>query len=251
MIYFTADTHFGSKRTLELSKRPFKDTDEMDNYIIEQFNKVLTKDDILIHLGDFGNFVAKDGTTMLSKLGAGRNVFILGNYEQKEILEKAANPPFIFSGENMHDLIYYIKMGKSTDDIDLYDRDRLISVVNETESLIIDKYGFDFCVPQSTTMKHMIRDTNALFTEKEKKQIFELKYNLTVAHKPSDCISCKFTKNEEKSFALFGHIHGRQMIKKFGIDVGVDCHHFRPILLEDVKFYINAIEKFYDYDVFC
>lgn len=146
MIYFTADTHFGSKRTLELSKRPFKDTDEMDNYIIEQFNKVLTKDDILIHLGDFGNFVAKDGTTMLSKLGAGRNVFILGNYEQKEILEKAGNPPFIFSGENMHDLIYYIKMGKSTDDIDLYDRDRLISVVNETESLITDKYGFDFCV---------------------------------------------------------------------------------------------------------
>ena len=35
MIYFTADTHFGSKRTLELSKRPFKDTDEMDNYIIK------------------------------------------------------------------------------------------------------------------------------------------------------------------------------------------------------------------------
>ena len=36
----------------------------------------------------------------------------------------------------------------------------------------------------------------------------------------------------EKLFNLFGHIHGRQAIKTYGLDIGVDAHHFyRSILM--------------------
>lgn len=52
---------------------------------------------------------------------------------------------------------------------------------------------------------------------------------------------------------LFGHIHGRQMLKSWnGIDVGVDCNNFTPVSEERLSFYFNAIEKgYYDEEVFC
>ena len=72
-----------------------------------------------------------------------------------------------------------------------------------------------------------------------------------LAHEPT--IGLKKMKAEsDKEWLLFGHIHGRQKIKKFGIDVGVDCNNFAPISIDEVRFYTNAIEKgYYDEDVWC
>ena len=63
-------------------------------------------------------------------------------------------------------------------------------------------------------------------------------------------------KNLEKyknlNFVLFGHIHGRQKIKDFGIDIGVDANNYFPILETEVEFYRNAIKDGkYDSEVFC
>lgn len=52
-------------------------------------------------------------------------------------------------------------------------------------------------------------------------------------------------------FNLFGPIHKLQMVKKNGLNVGVDCHNFKPISLEEVLWYKNAIENHYDINVFC
>ena len=40
------------------------------------------------------------------------------------------------------------------------------------------------------------------------------------------------------------------MVKRNGLNVGVDCHNFRPIDVETIEFYRTAIEKFYDENVF-
>ena len=40
------------------------------------------------------------------------------------------------------------------------------------------------------------------------------------------------------------------MVKKNGLNVGVDCHNFRPINTDTVMFYRNAIEAHYDENVF-
>lgn len=74
-IFFTADTHFGSERTLELSKRPFKNTKEMDNTIIDNWNKTVSEEDTVYHLGDFGNF------NILPLLN-GKIYLVMGNYER-------------------------------------------------------------------------------------------------------------------------------------------------------------------------
>ena len=61
-------------------------------------------------------------------------------------------------------------------------------------------------------------------------------------HEPSNSDFSKFT--------LFGHIHKLQMVKRNGLNVGTDCHNFTPIDEDTILFYKNAIENFYDNDVF-
>ena len=64
-----------------------------------------------------------------------------------------------------------------------------------------------------------------------------------LVHEPTD--------QHPHKFNLFEHIHKLQMVKKNGLNVGVDCHNFKPISLEEVLWYKNAIENYYDINVFC
>jgi len=66
---------------------------------------------------------------------------------------------------------------------------------------------------------------------------------LRLIHEPENA-------DDPNAFYLFGHIHKLQMVKQNGLNVGVDCHDFRPIDLETVKFYYDAIMQHYDHNVF-
>ena len=80
--WFTADTHFSQERTLKLWKRPFTSIADMDWSIIRNWNKVVTENDTIFHLGDFGN------VAMLQHL-KGKKIRILpGNYDTPEILSE-------------------------------------------------------------------------------------------------------------------------------------------------------------------
>ena len=81
--FFLSDTHFNQKRTLELSKRPFVDLEEMDHVLISNWNKLIRPNDTVVHLGDFGKI------EYLKFLNFKRLVFVLGNYEN--ILDKNKN----------------------------------------------------------------------------------------------------------------------------------------------------------------
>lgn len=51
-VFFTADTHFGDHRTLNIHRRPFASVAEMDAAIVAGWNAVIGPDDIVWHLGD-------------------------------------------------------------------------------------------------------------------------------------------------------------------------------------------------------
>ena len=97
--WFTSDTHFGAERTLELSKRPFKNVFDMDMTLISNWNKSIRKNDIVYFLGDFGNF------DVLNVLNFKKLYFVYGNYETRDLnntikeLSKYKNVECVFNDE--------------------------------------------------------------------------------------------------------------------------------------------------------
>ena len=53
MIYFTADTHYYHSSIIKICGRPCKGVTHMNNCLIDNYNKVVTKDDEVYFLGDF------------------------------------------------------------------------------------------------------------------------------------------------------------------------------------------------------
>jgi len=51
-VFFTADTHFGDHRTINIQRRPFADVATMDAALITGWNAVVGPEDSVWHLGD-------------------------------------------------------------------------------------------------------------------------------------------------------------------------------------------------------
>jgi len=51
-LLFTADTHFGDHRTLNIHRRPFGTVAEMDEALVAAWNAAVGVDDVVWHLGD-------------------------------------------------------------------------------------------------------------------------------------------------------------------------------------------------------
>ncbi|WP_230769182.1 metallophosphoesterase [Sphingomonas sp. Leaf4] len=51
-VFFTADTHFGDHRTINIQRRPFDSVAAMDACLIERWNAVVAPDHSVWHLGD-------------------------------------------------------------------------------------------------------------------------------------------------------------------------------------------------------
>jgi len=166
-VFFTADTHFGSQRVIGWSQRPFSTAAEMDNFIIANWNNLVTDQDIVYHLGDFGE---------LDKLQAlnGHIIFLPGNADSLEMVE------FIAAS------------------CDIIEPNTVITLEDDRFQLV---------------------------------------------HEPDEA-------QPSDNFFLFGHIHKLQMVKRNGLNVGVDCHNFSPIPLETVIFYRDAILNAYDENIF-
>jgi calcineurin-like phosphoesterase family protein len=78
--WFTADTHFGSERTLQLSKRPYGSVEEMDWDMVKKWNEKISNIDTVYHLGDFGD------PNMMKFLNHDYMYFVPGNYDNQDML---------------------------------------------------------------------------------------------------------------------------------------------------------------------
>ena len=83
-MFFTSDTHFSQKRTLEYSRRPFVDVQDMDLALISNWNKRITMNDTVIHAGDFGDIKTLKET--IGNLNFGKLIWVMGNYDRTEAL---------------------------------------------------------------------------------------------------------------------------------------------------------------------
>lgn len=81
MIYFTSDTHFGHANIIKYCERPFKDTDHMDETIIANWNRTVSPDDTVFHLGDVALGNIDKSLACVSRLN-GYKICVLGNHDR-------------------------------------------------------------------------------------------------------------------------------------------------------------------------
>ena len=78
--FFTSDTHFGHANIIRLCNRPFKDVEEMNEKLIENWNKVVPEDGTVFHLGDFAFGGSALWNSVIPRLN-GQIYLIIGNHE--------------------------------------------------------------------------------------------------------------------------------------------------------------------------
>jgi calcineurin-like phosphoesterase family protein len=79
MIFFSADFHLGHINILKYCNRPFKDIDEMNVTIINNWNKIVNNDDLGIILGDIA--FHRTNLDLVKKMN-GRKWLIRGNHDR-------------------------------------------------------------------------------------------------------------------------------------------------------------------------
>lgn len=72
-IFFTADTHFGDHRTLNIHRRPFANVAEMDAALVAGWNAVVDPADEVWHLGDVARRPA-NVTALLARLNGNKHL---------------------------------------------------------------------------------------------------------------------------------------------------------------------------------
>lgn len=97
MYYYTADLHFDYSNVLTgrpgQQGRPFATVEDMNRSIIERFNQVLSKDDILIILGDVACY--KVNPAKYLKEIRGKKVLIVGNHDKEPLSHKSFRDCFV------------------------------------------------------------------------------------------------------------------------------------------------------------
>ncbi len=156
-LWVTADTHFGHKKVIKYSKRPFDSIEEMHAIIIENWNKVVHPRDVVWHLGDF---CWGRNPEQYRKPLNGQIHLCLGNHDAKN-------------------------------------KNRLIPLFNWVGDVRYLKY--------------------------RKERFFLSHY----AHRT-------WRRSNRGSYHLYGHSHGDLPSFRRSMDVGVDCHNFTPIHLDQV-----------------
>lgn len=86
-IFFTSDLHFQHKNVIKFCKRPFENIKDMELKLIENWNSVVSNEDIVFDLGDVLWFNGRhDAKRILNQLN-GIHYVILGNHDNKKNFE--------------------------------------------------------------------------------------------------------------------------------------------------------------------
>jgi len=79
-VFIISDTHFGHSRIIQYCNRPFKDSLEMDEALIKNWNETVSNNDVVIHLGDVGLGNKEYIASIIKRLN-GKKILIMGNHD--------------------------------------------------------------------------------------------------------------------------------------------------------------------------
>lgn len=82
-IYFTSDLHLGHENIIRFTNRPFGSVEEMNDRIIQNYNSIIHKNDLVYILGDLTYKINVEESNKLIQKLKGRKVLIRGNHDLK------------------------------------------------------------------------------------------------------------------------------------------------------------------------
>lgn len=94
-IFFSSDQHFGHRNVLRFCGRPYGDEKEMAKALIDNWNSVVTNDDIVVSMGDF--FWFNDSHSIkkcIDKLNGKEIYLVLGNHDKRESFRRVTDERF-------------------------------------------------------------------------------------------------------------------------------------------------------------
>lgn len=102
--YFLSDPHFSHKNIIKYEPiyRPFRDTDAMDELIINNYNATVDEGDLVFWLGDMFFCNASRMDYIVSRLKPTRNILIRGNHDKG-----ITNSKFVKLGFEPHKMYLY------------------------------------------------------------------------------------------------------------------------------------------------
>lgn len=212
-VWFTADTHCFHKNITygesvwdnkETGCRRFDTTQEMSRHIVDQINKYVGQDDMLIHLGDW-SFGGIENIWNFRKQLIVKNIYLcIGNHDNN--IRKNYILPNVYRAEPYSSILLDGKGIHQSDNEypDYVEAQSLFTVVDDYMEIMVDKDLF-CCM-----------------------------------HYPID----EWNDRHHKSYMLHGHQHGNNTYKKGRLDVGIDNAYklfgeYRPFSYEDVKQILN------------
>jgi len=81
MYYFVADEHYDHARIIGYCNRPFASIEEMNETLIANHNRVVTPQDVTVHIGDFGWFSRYLSADMFIRRLNGNHIFVRGSHD--------------------------------------------------------------------------------------------------------------------------------------------------------------------------
>jgi len=79
--FFTSDEHYGHSNVIKYCNRPYTSVEEMNDDLIYKHNEVVTKEDIVIHCGDFTLNKKQYADSIIKRLN-GNHIFLRGSHDR-------------------------------------------------------------------------------------------------------------------------------------------------------------------------
>lgn len=93
MNLYISDLHFGHENAIKFDNRPFSSVEEMNETLVQNWNKAVSPEDTVYVLGDFF-WKRKDMLAYLPRL-SGKIILICGNHDGKWLKEKVEHHSYL------------------------------------------------------------------------------------------------------------------------------------------------------------
>ncbi len=82
MYWFTADEHYNHVKIIDYCSRPFVNADVMNEVLILMHNERVGRNDVTVHIGDFGFFKKREEAEKIIRRLNGNHIFIKGSHDR-------------------------------------------------------------------------------------------------------------------------------------------------------------------------